>query len=213
MAAYSRSRSPSAVVSPATAAPPSATTRSRNSITKLLSSISSFPFIECSKPILLTPLRTVDSTAPSISLTRAEVAAPGSSRSVAFERVGSDPPGHVLLADRYGAGAVRLAPRLFLEVRQHLRAETQPGIAGEHLRPHVRRELLRPPSDHLPTGGDLQQVGLGVSSGGYVAHVQHDDLRGPGGPLLGPACSHTEGPGQLPSRDLGSGRMADHADQ
>src|ERR1700754_4415771 len=74
---------------------------------------------------------------------------------VAFEGVGGDAPGHVSLVDRCAGGASWLAPRLVLEAGQHFRAESQPGIAGEHLRPRVRRELLRAASDYLPAGGDL----------------------------------------------------------
>src|SRR6266540_2694743 len=72
----------------------------------------------------------------------------------ALEGIGGDPR-HKIPADRGGGGAARLAPRLVLEAREKLRPESQTGKAGEHLRPRVRRELLRPPSDCLPACGHL----------------------------------------------------------
>src|SRR4029450_12484242 len=78
-----------------------------------------------------------------LPVTPAPILAPRSGGWVAFEGIRGDPPGEVL-ADRCGGGAARLAPRLVLEARQELRAESQPWIAGEDLRPAGRGGVLGP---------------------------------------------------------------------
>ena len=75
-----------------------------------------------------------------------------------------------------------------------------PWIAREHLRPCLRGEQLRSPSDHFPAGGDLQYMGLGVVGRRHVAaHVQHADLRCPFRPVRRPAGRCPEDPCQVPA--------------
>src|ERR1700744_3628256 len=118
---------------------------------------------------------------------------------LAVERVGTDEFGKVI-GDRSGGSAARLARRLVLEARQKIATESAPRIEREHLRPRLRRELLRPPSDYLPASSDLQDVRLGVSGRGDVAtHVPHDDLRCPGRAISVPAGRRAEDPSQVPA--------------
>lgn len=65
------------------------------------------------------------------------------------QRISLDTSGGIV-GNRRRGGAVRLACRLVLEARQELATESVPGIAREYLRPCLRRELLRSPSNYFP---------------------------------------------------------------
>ena len=104
----------------------------------------------------------------------------------AFEGVGDNSSGDVI-ADP-DAAAAELGLRLAWSSKLARNSGRTPGGGSWRAPPPSLslRELLWMPAGDVPACCDLEQVGLRVGGRGHViTHVQHDDLRGPGGPLPG----------------------------